>query len=38
MRRIAFVLLAVVVLAGGVADMAAARALADGEAAPIFGI
>jgi hypothetical protein len=38
MRRIAFVLLAVVVLAGGVADMAPAPALADGEAAPIFGI
>src|SRR6266581_6146759 len=38
MRRIIFVLVAVVALAGVVAYMAPASGQADGEAAPIFGI
>jgi hypothetical protein len=38
MRRIVFVLVAVVALGGGVAYMAPASGQADGEAAPIFGI
>src|SRR5436190_5110581 len=38
MRRIVFVLVAVVALAGMVAYMAPASGEADGEAAPIFGI
>ena len=38
MRRIAFVLVAVVALAGVVAYMAPASGQADGEAAPIYGI
>ncbi len=38
MRRIVFVLVAVVALAGVVAHMAPASGQADGEAAPIFGV
>jgi hypothetical protein len=38
MRRIVFVLVAVVALAGVVAYMAPASGQADGEAAPIFGV
>ena len=38
MRRIAFLLVAVETLAGGVAYMAPASGQADGEAAPIFGV
>src|SRR5208337_4720014 len=38
MRRIVFVLVAVVALAGVVAYMALASGQADGDAAPIFGI
>jgi hypothetical protein len=38
MRRIVFVLVAVVELAGVVAYMAPASGQADGEAAPIFGV
>jgi hypothetical protein len=38
MRRIVFVLVGVVALAGVVAYMAAASGQADGEAAPIFGV
>jgi hypothetical protein len=38
MRRIVFVLVAVVALAGVVASMAPASGQADGEAAPIFGV
>ncbi len=38
MRRIVFVLVAVVALAGVVAHMAPTSGLADGEAAPIFGV
>jgi Cytochrome P460 len=38
MRRIVFVLVAVVVLAGVVAHMAPTSGQADGEAAPIFGV
>ena len=38
MRRIVFVLVAVVALAGVVAYMASASGQADGEAAPIFGV
>jgi hypothetical protein len=38
MRRIVFVLVAVVALPGVVAYMASASGQADGEAAPIFGV
>src|SRR5262245_34408153 len=38
MRRLVFVLVAVVALAGVVAYMASASGQADGEAAPIFGV
>ena len=38
MRRIVFVLVSVVALAGVVAHMAPASGQADGEAAPIFGL
>ena len=38
MRRIVFVLVAVVALAGVVAYMAPASGQADGEAAPIYGV
>src|SRR6266568_1649348 len=38
MRRVVFVLVAVVALAGVVASMAPASAQADQEAAPIFGL
>src|SRR5262249_24341125 len=38
MRRIVFVLVAVVALAGVVASMAPTSGQADGEAAPIFGV
>ena len=38
MRRIVFVLVAVVALAGVVAYVAPASGQADGEAAPIFGV
>jgi hypothetical protein len=38
MRRIVFVLAAVVALAGVVAYVAPASGQADGEAAPIFGV
>jgi hypothetical protein len=37
-RRLVFVLVAVVALAGVVAYMASASGQADGEAAPIFGV
>ena len=38
MKRIAFLLVSVVALAGVVAYMASASGQADGEAAPIFGV
>jgi len=38
MRRLVFVLVAVVALAGVVAYMASASGQADGETAPIFGV
>jgi hypothetical protein len=38
MRRLVFVLVAVVALAGVVAYMASASGQADGEAVPIFGV
>jgi hypothetical protein len=38
MRRMAFVLVAGVALAGVVASMAPASGQADGEAAPIYGV
>jgi hypothetical protein len=38
MRRIVFVLVAAVALAGVVADIAPASGQSDGEAAPIFGV
>ena len=38
MRRIVFVLVSIVALAGVVASLAPASGQSDGEAAPIFGV